>query len=175
VLHEGKHPAGHELCTPNRRPAAGYLGDRDHASASRNLNAPAGARRLNLIGAHVTAGVDDDLHAVTLHVRVTPGKLRIVPRDRYLRSTGSPDPPLHAASPHRLHYRPQSGPAACKAVVVKLAGAPMTLTSHAAFNSTRPAERPTAAPGAGDENRTRMTSLEGWGSAIELHPRVCPS
>jgi hypothetical protein len=24
--------------------------------------------------------------------------------------------------------------------------------------------------GAGDENRTRMTSLEGWGSAIELHP-----
>src|SRR5215212_9623470 len=24
---------------------------------------------------------------------------------------------------------------------------------------------------AGDENRTRMTSLEGWGSAIELHPR----
>ena len=27
------------------------------------------------------------------------------------------------------------------------------------------------ATGAGDENRTRMTSLEGWGSAIELHPR----
>ena len=26
--------------------------------------------------------------------------------------------------------------------------------------------------GAGDENRTRMTSLEGWGSAIELHPRT---
>ena len=26
--------------------------------------------------------------------------------------------------------------------------------------------------GAGDENRTRMTSLEGWGSAIELHPRA---
>ena len=25
--------------------------------------------------------------------------------------------------------------------------------------------------GAGDENRTRMTSLEGWSSAIELHPR----
>ena len=24
--------------------------------------------------------------------------------------------------------------------------------------------------GAGDENRTRMTSLEGWGSTIELHP-----
>ena len=26
--------------------------------------------------------------------------------------------------------------------------------------------------GAGDENRTRMTSLEGWGSAIELHPHT---
>jgi hypothetical protein len=25
--------------------------------------------------------------------------------------------------------------------------------------------------GAGDGNRTRMTSLEGWSSAIELHPR----
>lgn len=25
--------------------------------------------------------------------------------------------------------------------------------------------------GAGDRDRTGMTSLEGWGSAIELHPR----
>ena len=25
---------------------------------------------------------------------------------------------------------------------------------------------------AGDGNRTRMTSLEGWGSAIELHPHA---
>ena len=25
--------------------------------------------------------------------------------------------------------------------------------------------------GAGDGNRTHATSLEGWGSAIELHPR----
>lgn len=28
-----------------------------------------------------------------------------------------------------------------------------------------------ASSGAGDENRTRMTSLEGWGSTIELRPR----
>ncbi len=29
--------------------------------------------------------------------------------------------------------------------------------------------------GAGDGNRTRITSLEGWGSTIELHPRAwCP-
>ncbi len=26
--------------------------------------------------------------------------------------------------------------------------------------------------GAGDENRTRVASLEDWGSTIELHPRV---
>src|SRR3546814_12190418 len=26
-------------------------------------------------------------------------------------------------------------------------------------------------PGAGDGNRTRTTSLDGWGSTIELHPR----
>jgi len=27
--------------------------------------------------------------------------------------------------------------------------------------------------GAGDGDRTRMASLEGWSSTIELHPRVC--
>ena len=26
--------------------------------------------------------------------------------------------------------------------------------------------------GAGDGNRTHATSLEGWGSAIELHPQI---
>ncbi len=26
--------------------------------------------------------------------------------------------------------------------------------------------------GAGDGNRTHATSLEGWGSTIELHPRM---
>ena len=26
--------------------------------------------------------------------------------------------------------------------------------------------------GAGDGNRTHVTSLEGWGSTIELHPQV---
>ena len=29
-----------------------------------------------------------------------------------------------------------------------------------------------AGEGAGEGNRTLMTSLEGWGSAIELRPRV---
>ncbi len=27
-------------------------------------------------------------------------------------------------------------------------------------------------PGAGDGDRTHTTSLEGWGSTIELHPRT---
>ena len=27
--------------------------------------------------------------------------------------------------------------------------------------------------GAGDGNRTHATSLEGWGSTIELHPHCC--
>ena len=32
-------------------------------------------------------------------------------------------------------------------------------------------DEPAGEWGAGDGNRTRMTSLEGWGSAIELHPQ----
>ena len=28
--------------------------------------------------------------------------------------------------------------------------------------------------GAGDGNRTHATSLEGWGSTVELHPLICP-
>ena len=28
--------------------------------------------------------------------------------------------------------------------------------------------------GAGDENRTRVVSLENWGSTIELRPRAAP-
>ena len=31
----------------------------------------------------------------------------------------------------------------------------------------------TLCAGAGDGNRTHVTSLEGWNSTIELHPRVC--
>jgi hypothetical protein len=29
--------------------------------------------------------------------------------------------------------------------------------------------------GAGDENRTRVVSLEDWGSTIELRPRAAPA
>src|SRR5215469_9477488 len=38
---------------------------------------------------------------------------------------------------------------------------------------SRPRRR--RAGGAGEGNRTPMTSLEGWGSAIELHPRAATS
>jgi hypothetical protein len=57
-------------------------------------------------------------------------------------------------------------------------------TTNGPRNGASVADNPAAAVGphergldqgsrcrAGDENRTRMTSLEGWGSAIELHPR----
>ena len=35
-----------------------------------------------------------------------------------------------------------------------------------------PAKQGQARPGAGDGNRTHTTSLEGWDSTIELHPRI---
>jgi hypothetical protein len=34
------------------------------------------------------------------------------------------------------------------------------------------ARSPQDGTGAGDGNRTHVTSLEGWGSTIELHPRT---
>jgi hypothetical protein len=37
--------------------------------------------------------------------------------------------------------------------------------------SEQSTDRPLRNSGAGEGNRTPMTSLEGWGSAIELHPR----
>ena len=43
-----------------------------------------------------------------------------------------------------------------------------------ALGSRTPGPKDCARSGAGDGNRTRMTSLEGWGSAIELHPRCVP-
>ena len=69
VLNESKDSTRHELRAANRRTAAGYLRDRDHPSSGRDLDAPAGTRRLNVVGAYVTAGVDNDLYAVTLHDR----------------------------------------------------------------------------------------------------------
>ena len=38
-------------------------------------------------------------------------------------------------------------------------------------NEKRPANRRGAFPGAGDGNRTHVTTLEEWHSTIELHPR----
>ena len=67
VLNESKDSARHELRAANGRAAPCYLCDRDHASSGRDLDTPAGTRRLNVVSAYVTAGVDDDLYAVTLH------------------------------------------------------------------------------------------------------------
>ena len=38
-----------------------------------------------------------------------------------------------------------------------------------------PAELLARIDGAGDGNRTRVSSLEGWCSTIELHPRIASS
>ena len=38
-----------------------------------------------------------------------------------------------------------------------------------------PFEKPLLPGRAGDGNRTRMTSLEGWGSTIELRPHNLPA
>lgn len=40
-----------------------------------------------------------------------------------------------------------------------------------AEKQTAPHKRGRGVSGAGDGNRTRVISLEGWGSTIELHPR----
>ncbi len=45
---------------------------------------------------------------------------------------------------------------------------PRDFKSRASASSATPA----ATNGAGDGNRTHVTSLEGWGSTIELHPQV---
>ena len=67
MLNESEDSARHELRAANGRAAPRYLCDRDHASSGRDLDAPAGTRRLNVVCAYVTAGVDDDLYAVALH------------------------------------------------------------------------------------------------------------
>jgi hypothetical protein len=69
VLDESKDSARHELRTANGRATPCYLCDRDHSSSGRDLDAPAGTRRLNVVSTYVTAGVDNDLYAVTLHDR----------------------------------------------------------------------------------------------------------
>ena len=67
VLNESEDSARHELRAANGCAAAGYLRDRHHSSSGRDLDAPTGTRRLNVVSTYVTAGVDDDLYAVTLH------------------------------------------------------------------------------------------------------------
>ena len=47
---------------------------------------------------------------------------------------------------------------------------PATLSVRCAAITGKPRLSWDGGVGAGDGNRTRMTSLEGWGSAIELRP-----
>ena len=69
----------------------------------------------------------------------------------------------------KLHASPEGGPGAKPAGRGVGVAPPQETASEQDERSPRVGgtyER------AGDGNRTRMTSLEGWGSAIELHPRA---
>jgi hypothetical protein len=68
VLDQGKDSAGHELRAADRCPAPGHLGHRDHATTGGYLDSSACTRGLNVVRAHIFAGVNDDLYPVTLHV-----------------------------------------------------------------------------------------------------------
>ena len=67
MLDESEDSARHELRAANGGAAPCYLCDRDHPSPGRDLDAPAGTRRLDVVSAYVTAGVDDNFYAVALH------------------------------------------------------------------------------------------------------------
>lgn len=71
----------------------------------------------------------------------------------------------------------------CDPVFHADASGPASLSLSRIEDMLAPVARPAArkclpnrmVSGAGDGNRTRIASLEGWGSAIELHPRAPPA
>ena len=67
MLYQGKDPRGHETSRTYRSCPARQFGDFDDSAALRDLNAPAGSRRLDLVCASRRSGVDDDLDAIALH------------------------------------------------------------------------------------------------------------
>ena len=52
MLDEGDHPAGHEAAAANRASCPGDLGDLDHPTAGRDLEAPARTRGHDLEALH---------------------------------------------------------------------------------------------------------------------------
>ena len=80
-----------------------YLCDRDHSSSGRDLDAPAGTRRLNVVCASLTAGVDAISTRSPFMNQATPARPQIVPDLRFRgsgRARALPrDSPLLARSP----------------------------------------------------------------------------
>src|ERR1022692_512891 len=70
MLHHGDHPAGHETSGPDGRAAPGQLAHLDLAAPGDYLDSPSGAGSYHVIGLRHVAGVDHDLDAIALHVRL---------------------------------------------------------------------------------------------------------
>jgi hypothetical protein len=67
VLDHGDHSIGHEPAGPNHLAAPGDLGDLDDPPPGGHLDPPAGPGGLDVEPLDPPAGVDHDLHSVTLH------------------------------------------------------------------------------------------------------------
>src|SRR6476646_11793512 len=67
MLDQGEYPGGHESSGAYRRASTGDLGDLHDAATMGDLHPPAIAGGFDLVGPSGTAGVDDNLGAVTLH------------------------------------------------------------------------------------------------------------
>ncbi len=68
-LHQGDDPACHEPGGPDRRAGARHLAHFHQSAAVRDLDAPSGACRDYLVSTGAVANIDDDLDAITFHVR----------------------------------------------------------------------------------------------------------
>jgi hypothetical protein len=69
VLDERDDSARHEPASPDRRAAAGHLGDLDHPASGRHLDAAAVLRRRDLVRLDTLSGIDNDLDTIASHLR----------------------------------------------------------------------------------------------------------
>ena len=67
VLHERQDPARHEARGADRVASTRHLGHRHQGTPGLDLDAAAVPRRDDVVGADLTARVDDDLHAISAH------------------------------------------------------------------------------------------------------------
>lgn len=67
VLYQGEDPARHETGRTNRSAAARYLRDRDQATSGFDLDPAAVSGCDDVIGADLSARINDDLHSIAPH------------------------------------------------------------------------------------------------------------